>query len=171
MENNIWGKKNLFAIELKDYDSYKKLGKVRFWIGGKQYGDSKRKDELSDVVEGLKMLLDKRDSLYEKSFDSMTNEQIFAYCLFLNKDTRTFTTEDYELLNKFRYSYVIWFGEQFDNVNHITYYKDNFYHFLWSYNNDYSGRRINYLDNLEYGMVSTENFENVVQLFIQTIEG
>jgi hypothetical protein len=169
MENSVFGEKDVFAIELQDYDPHKEMGRVRFWLNGKQYGDLKRKDEVGDVVEGLEMLVSKRESLYEQSFDLMTNEQIFSHCLFLDRDTTTFTGEDYELVNKMRYSFGIWFGEQFDNVTHVTYYKDGFYHFLWSYNNDYSGKRINYLKNLEYEKVARENFENAVSLFLQAM--
>ena len=56
MENNFFGEKDVFAIELRDYDLNRKLGRVRFWLNGKQYGDLRRKDEMEDVIEGLEML-------------------------------------------------------------------------------------------------------------------
>lgn len=169
MEDKIFGLKENFAIELKDYNPTEHLGKVRLWLNGKQFGDLKKKDELYDFISSLKILMQEKKALYEKKFDSMTNEKIFSYCLLLDRDFDSPTEADFEFVNKMRQTYSLWFGEQLDNVAHVIFYKEGFYHFLWSYN-DYSSIEIEYLKNLTYTKIPTMAVEDAITSFLREVE-
>ena len=166
MENKIFGNQEQFAIEVKDYHPESKRGKIRFWVAGKQLGDLKRVDKISYFIKALNVLVNDSKELYDQLFETMSNEQIFSHCLFLDRDSSAFTKEDYDLVNRMRQTFSLWFGEQLDNVAHVIYFKDKSYHFLWSYNSSYS-KAINYIKNLKYEKVLEDDFKNVSLSFLQ----
>ena len=165
MDTVIFGLKDSFAIELKDYNQTKRSGKIRLWLNGKQFGDLKRKDELYDAVASFKILIREKEALYEKQFEAMSNEQIFSYCLMLDRNIDLPTEAEYEFVNKMRQTFSLWFGEQLDNVSHVIFHKDGFYHFLWSYN-AYSSKQIEFLKNLTFTKISSMAVESALASFL-----
>ena len=168
MDGKLFGNKDVFAIEVNNYVLKSKKGKIRFWLDGRKMGDLKRKDELSDSIKALKLIISKGELLYDTAFDGMSIQQIFSYCLFLDKKVEDFGPEDFELFEKLKV-FSLFLGEQLDNCAHVIYCKDGFYHFLWSYNNDYSGKEIDYLRNLDYAKIPMSEVIKVSLLFFEDV--
>ncbi|HEU4553597.1 MAG TPA: hypothetical protein VFS25_12205 [Chitinophaga sp.] len=121
--NILVGTKHDFAIEVGNYKKDKETGKLRFWINNQDFGDFKRSDKLSYAVRSLKDITDKYSSLYDDSFDSKTNREIFELALVLDAEIGSLTDEDYEQMDKYeRFSFNL--GSQFDDVSHVVYVKD-----------------------------------------------
>jgi len=167
-ESILFGEKDIFSIELKDYNAKQHTGKIRLWLNGQQLGDLKTQDELYDAIKSFKFLITSKETLYDKAFDLMTNEQIFSHCLLLDKNFDSFTEDDYKLVNQMRETFSRWFGEQLDNVVHVILFKGEYFHFLYSYN-DYASGKIEYLKNLRYSKVPSENVENVILSFLNAV--
>ena len=168
MEDKLFGKQEVFAIEVKGFNAKKQKGKIRIWVNGNKLGDLKRTGELIYAANAFKLMLYKDQDLYDRAFDSMSVEEIFSYCLFLGKKVEDFSPEDFELFQKMQ-TLSQYFGDQLDNVAHVIYCKDGFYHFLWSYNNDYSGSEIDYLKNLESSTVPVNEVKDVILLFLKDL--
>src|SRR5687767_14998229 len=102
MENKLFGRQDVFGIEVNGFDEQKQKGKIRFWLNGKQFGDLKRTDKLIHSAKALKLMLSKNEELYDSAFDNMSIQEIFSYCLFLDKKSEDFAPEDYELFQKMK---------------------------------------------------------------------
>jgi hypothetical protein len=168
MESKLYGRQDVFAIEVNAFDAQKQKGKIRFWLNGKQFGDLKRIDKLTYSAKSLKIMLTKNEELYDSAFDDMSIQEIFSYCLFLDKKSEDFGPEDYVLFQKMK-MFSLYFGDQLDNVAHIIFCKDGLYHFLWSYNNDYSGRKIDYHKNLDHTSIPIDEVKSVSLLYLKDL--
>lgn len=164
MENIIIGKRREFAIEVADYEE--REGRIRFWVNNYEIGDLRVNDELETCANALRQLIDNKEQLYNSSFASRTDAEIFQYCLLLDSNILNRTEKDFERFRGIQHMSPF-LGEQFDNVARVIYFKNGFYHFLWSYNNNTSDR--DYLENLKVEKIEANIFEFVCESFIDFI--
>lgn len=169
MENKLWGDKEIFAIEVGNYNSNTKKGKLRLWLSNEQFGDFKKTFRLSYAIIAFKKLLEVEMELFDNDFENKSEEEIFIHCLLLDKKIENFTQGDYMKAEKLQ-KFTFYFGDQLDNVANIIYSKNGLFHFIWSMNNDYSGKSINYLKNLKSAKVPSVFFRSVTTSFLSEFE-
>lgn len=166
MENIFFGEKDSFAIELADlnYDGLK--GKIRFWIKGEAVGDFKKTLTLKPAIKSIQRLIEDKNALYHADFENKSPEQVFAICSFAGKKLEELTQEDLKKAEQFQ-RFTFYFGDQLDNVSNLILFRGNYYHFIWSTNNDYSGKAINYLKNLKSAALPFDQVGDASEALLQ----
>ena len=115
------------------------------------------------------MLIEKGVGLYDPKFANMSLREIFSYCLLVDKRIEEFNLNDYMLLDDVK-KYFPYFGDQLDNVAIVLFVKNDNIYLLWSTNNDYSGKDIDYLKNFESDFVQYNLFKEACISFSNRLE-
>lgn len=91
----LFGKKEVFAIEIKPYKIPKKFY-LRFWFNNKAIGDFKRGGSLDYLINGYFKLLNIMDeSLYAHEFNNLSDYEIFRDIFLYSDKSLTSEEEDF----------------------------------------------------------------------------
>lgn len=100
MNHEFFGLKNKFGIEIEIFSQKKQIGKARFWIGGKPFGEFTVKHKLTYLIKGLKATLKDEPLLWDDRFENKTPEQIATICWLLDRNRDDMKTDDFEHFEK-----------------------------------------------------------------------
>lgn len=126
----IFGKKELFAIELTDYNEMQVKAKLRLWLNGDFLGKMREASTLSHTIYTIKSLCHKDDGYYDDIFETMTHKELFEPASMVKIPDEIRTVEDYARAQQVL-KFVSFFGDQIDDISILTYFKEQELYFIW----------------------------------------
>ncbi|MGF6924637.1 hypothetical protein QFZ48_000137 [Chitinophaga sp. W2I13] len=120
---------------------------MRMIVGGKNFGDYKKSQEIQPFLDAMESILTAGDDLYDTSFATASQQEIFSMVLVLDAEVGEWTDSDYDQLDRYE-RFTFFCGEQFSNVSAVVYNREGVCNFIWSMSNNLSIPKIDNLKNL-----------------------